>query len=169
MQNTHDLIWFRKSYRNCLISFLIQRRKILYSNWKHLFPNSGDEKVWIFTSCVFLGKSLPSLGLIEARVIWTRPASQILWYDAHSFQSMLIHKVLQSFPGGSNGKASACSAGDPGLIPRWGRSRGKRNSNPLQYSFLENSMDRGAWQATVHGVAKSQTRLSDFTHNGVYL
>ena len=83
MQNTHDLIWFWKSYRNCLISFLIQRRKILYSNWKHLFPNSGDEKVWIFTSCVFLGKSLPSLGLREARVIWTRPASQILWYAMH--------------------------------------------------------------------------------------
>ena len=52
---------------------------------------------------------------------------------------------------------------DVGLIPGLGRSPGEGNGNPLQYSCLENSMDRGAWQATVHGVTKSQTRLSDFT------
>ena len=67
------------------------------------------------------------------------------------------------FPGGSEGKASACNAGDPGLIPGLGRSPGEGNSNPLQYSWLENPMDGGAWWATVHGVAKSRTRLSDFT------
>ena len=60
-------------------------------------------------------------------------------------------------------KASAYNAGDPGLIPGLGRSPGEGNGNPLQYSCLENLMDRGAWQATVHGVAKSRTRLSDFT------
>ena len=54
-------------------------------------------------------------------------------------------------------KESACSAGDPGLIPGSGRSRGEGNSNPLQYSCLENLMDGRAWQATVHGVAKSRT------------
>ena len=54
-------------------------------------------------------------------------------------------------------------AGDPGSITGWGRSPGEGNGNPLQYSCLENSMDRGAWWATVHGVAKSQTRLNDFT------
>ena len=53
--------------------------------------------------------------------------------------------------------------GDLGLIPGSGRSPGEGNGNPLQYSCLENPMDRGAWWATVHGVAKSQTRLSDFT------
>ena len=58
---------------------------------------------------------------------------------------------------------SACNAGDPGLIPGLGRSSGEGNGNPLQYSCLENPMDRGAWQATVHGVAKSWTQLSDFT------
>ena len=58
---------------------------------------------------------------------------------------------------------SACSAGDPGSIPGLGRSPGEGNGNPLQYSCLENSMDGGAWWATVHGVAKSQTRLNDFT------
>ena len=61
------------------------------------------------------------------------------------------------FPGGSDGKESACSAGDLGLIPRLGRSPGEGNVYPLQYSCLEDAMDRGAWQAIVHGAAKSQT------------
>ena len=64
-------------------------------------------------------------------------------------------------PGGSDGKESACNVGDPGSIPGWGRSPGEVNGNPLQYSYLGNPMDRGAWWATVHGVANSQTRLSD--------
>ena len=67
------------------------------------------------------------------------------------------------FSGGSDGKASAHSVGDLGLIPELGRSPGERNGNPLQYSCLENSMDGGARWATVHGVAKSQTQLGDFT------
>ena len=66
-------------------------------------------------------------------------------------------------PGGSDGKASARNAGDPGSIPGLGRSPGEGNGNPLQYSCLENFMDGGAWWAIVHGVAKSWTRLSDFT------
>ena len=60
-------------------------------------------------------------------------------------------------------KASAYNAGDLGSIPGLGRSTGEGNGNLLQYSCLENPMDKGAWQATVHGVAKSRTRLSDFT------
>ena len=67
------------------------------------------------------------------------------------------------FPGGSEYKASACNAGDLGLIPGWGRSPGEGNGNPLQYSCLENPMDGEAWWATVHGVAKSQTRLRDLS------
>ena len=70
---------------------------------------------------------------------------------------------MYSFPGGSDGKASAYKAGDPGSTPGLGRSPGERNGNPLQCSCLENPMGRGAWEATVHGVAKSWTRLSDFT------
>ena len=61
------------------------------------------------------------------------------------------------FPGGSDSKASACNAGDPGSIPGSGRSPGEGNGNPLQYLCLENSMDGGAWWATVHGVAESDT------------
>ena len=63
----------------------------------------------------------------------------------------------RGFPGGSDGKESACNAGDLGSIPGLGRSPGGENGNPLQYSCLENSMDRGTWQATVHGVVKSWT------------
>ena len=61
------------------------------------------------------------------------------------------------FPGGSDGKDSACNAGDLGSIPGSGRHPGEGNGNALQYSGLENPMDRGAWWATVHEVAKSQT------------
>ena len=63
----------------------------------------------------------------------------------------------------SDGKASAYNAGNLGSIPGSGSSPGEGNGNPLQYSCLENLMDGGVWQATVHEVAKSQTRLSDFT------
>ena len=72
--------------------------------------------------------------------------------------------IFLYFPDGSEVKASACSVGDPGSIPRSGRSPGEGNGNPHQYSCLENPTDGGAWGATVHGVAKSQTRLSDLTN-----
>ena len=82
------------------------------------------------------------------------------WVDQKvcSIQEYLFNN---SFPGGSKGKAPACNAGDPGSIPGLGSSPGKRNGNPLQYSCLENPLDGRAWWATVHGVAKSQTRLSE--------
>ena len=64
---------------------------------------------------------------------------------------------MGGFPGGSDGKEFACNAGDPGLLPRSGRSPGEGHGNPLQYSCLENSMDRGAWQAIIHGVSKNWT------------
>ena len=63
---------------------------------------------------------------------------------------------------------SACNAGDLGSIPGLGRSPGERNCYPLQYSGLENSMDRGAWQATIHRAAKSWTQLTDFHFQDVY-
>ena len=67
------------------------------------------------------------------------------------------------FPGGSDGKESANNAGDVGSVPGSGRSPGEGNGNVLQYSCLENPLDRGARQATVHGVTKSQTQLSMLT------
>ena len=68
-----------------------------------------------------------------------------------------IQAVIWSFPGGSDGKESACNMEDLGSIPGSGRSPGEGNDNLLQYPGLENSTDREAWQATVHGVTKSQT------------
>ena len=79
------------------------------------------------------------------------------------FSNMCYLLVHQSFTGGSGCKTSAYNVGDLGLIPGSGRSPGEGNGNPLQYSCLDNPMDTGAWQAAVHGVAKSRTGLSDFT------
>ena len=62
---------------------------------------------------------------------------------------------VMGFPDGSDGKESACNAGDPGSISELGRSPGEENGNPLQYSCLENSMDREAWRASVHEVTES--------------
>ena len=76
------------------------------------------------------------------------------------FQSLSTLDLFD-FPGGSEGKASACNAGDPGSTPGSGRSPGEGNGNPLQYSCLENPTDGGAWWATVHGVTKSQKQLSN--------
>ena len=70
--------------------------------------------------------------------------------------------MIWGFPGGSDGEESTCSVGNLGSVPRLGRFPGEGNRYPLQYSDLENSIDRGAWQATVHGVTKSRTWLSDF-------
>ena len=73
---------------------------------------------------------------------------------------MLVH-VPDRLPGDSHGEESACNAGDLSSIPGSGRSPGEGNGYPLQCSCLEYPMDRGAWQATVHGVTKSQTRRSN--------
>ena len=76
-----------------------------------------------------------------------------------SDMQMIFAYIIQvaAFPGGSDGKASACEAGDRGSIARLGRSPGEENGHPLQYSCLENPMDGGASWATVHGVTKSRT------------
>ena len=70
-------------------------------------------------------------------------------------------EIIQGLPCSSNGKESACNTGDLGSIPGSGRSSGEGDGKPLQYSWLENPMDRGAWQATIRGIAQSWTRLSD--------
>ena len=72
----------------------------------------------------------------------------------------LVYPALSvelGFPGGSGGKEAACNVVDPSSILGSRRSPGEGNGNPLQYSYLENPVDRGAWWATVHGVAKTQT------------
>ena len=78
---------------------------------------------------------------------------------AYSYYRIFYNEYV--FPGGSSSKESASNAGDLGSIPGSQRSPGNGNGNPFQYSCLENFMDRGAWRATVHGVAKCWTLLSN--------
>ena len=99
--------------------------------------------------------SLPSSsvhGIFQARVLeWGAIAfsGNRHWKRPNAFGQI---KPIMGFPGGSDGKESACNEGDPGLIPGLDFP-GERNDNPVQYSCLENSMDRGAWCAVVHGVS----------------
>ena len=82
-------------------------------------------------------------------------------YETHGPRDYAYRWAGGDFPGDSRGRNPPANAGDVGLIPGSGRSPGEGSGNPLQYSCLGNSMDRGAWQATVHGFAKSQTPLSE--------
>ena len=91
-----------------------------------------------------------------------KKVSEGLWkFESWSRFIMSGQLLYWGFPDGSAGKESTCNVGDLSLIPGLGRSPGERNSYPLQYSGLENSVDRGAWQTTVQGVAKSRTWLSN--------
>ena len=86
----------------------------------------------------------------------------------------LLVPALLDFPQGSDNKESACDSGDTGLIPRSGRSPGGGHGDPLQYSCLESPMDRGAWWAMVHGIAKRWTCLKQMdthahTHQPYYV
>ena len=81
------------------------------------------------------------------------------WLDAKLWLNNSFNLFI-SFPLSSVSKESACNAGDPGSIPGSGKSPGDRNGNPLQYSCLENPLDRGAWQVTVHGIARVRHDLS---------
>ena len=92
-----------------------------------------------------------SEGLL-ARVVHLTPDQKFAVFKSHLGQSVIL-----SFPGGSDGEESACNAGDLSSVPVLERPPGEGNGNLLQFSYLENPMDRGAWQPTVHGVAKNQT------------
>ena len=120
--------------------------------------SEGSKGAWDCTPRWWLPTGVSGDRAFHRRLaVWT-PASQS---QVGGVTGALMHHW--DFPGGSDSKASAYNAGDPGSIPGSGRSPGEGNGNPLQYSCLENPMDREAWWATVHGVAKSGTRLSDFT------
>ena len=100
---------------------------------------------------------------MESECLCTQLASpKLAWFSYYSYAFKIVG-VLSGFPGGSDGKASACNMGHLGSIPGSGRSSGEGTGTPLQYPCRENPMDGGAWEAIVHGLAKSRTRLSDFT------
>jgi len=81
--------------------------------------------------------------------------------EKYRFEYTLYVYIYVGFPGGSDGKESAFNAGDLDFISGSGRYAGERNNNPLQYSCLDNSMNRRAWQPAVHGVVKNQTQLKN--------
>ena len=127
--------------------------------------------VWFSRKTKALGAWLPTASKRPPVFVrWCCPehCKEVLASPVIPFPLLLVHLwsfcgqvwLCWGFPGGSDGKESACNVGDLGSIPGSGRSPGGGHGNPLQYSCLENPMDRGAWRATVHRVT-SQTRLSD--------
>ena len=102
---------------------------------------------------------LPSLDVFMALFIWVKIPKHWTLREWHYWKPEPM--AMLGFPGGSYSKESSCNSGDSGSIFGLGRSPGEGNGYPLQYSCLENSMHRGAWRATVHRVAKSQTQLSN--------
>ena len=112
------------------------------------------------------GRSIPGETCSDRLIasLWVVPPLQVsllslllpfLFLLLHLIYSLIVFCV--AFPGGSDGKESACKAGDESWVPGWGRPPGKGHGNPLQYCCLENPMDREAWWAPVYEVAKSQT------------
>ena len=124
-----------------------------------------------FTSYFAMQLSSPSISLIFTLMNWNsvsikhqHPISP--HHSTPGLWHLPTYFLTLGFPGGSDSKQSVCNAGDPGSIPGLGRSPGDGNDNPLQYSCLENFMDRRVWQATVHSVTKSQT-CQQLTHRCV--
>ena len=106
-----------------------------------------------------LRQAIPATHLATSyRTHWRQAFSQCKPHQPTKRQHLKKTNVIKVFPSDSDSKESACNDGDLGLIPGLGRSPRGGHGNPLQYSCLENPMDRGAWRAMVHGVAKSQTR-----------
>ena len=95
--------------------------------------------------------------------------SQICAYYFLTFLYLFCHVYYESFPGGSDSKESACNARDPSTNPGSERFSGEGNGNTFQYSCLENSMDRGAWKSTVHGISKSRHNWSKNTFTLIYI
>ena len=107
----------------------------------------------------------PRCFLISVMFTWFQPCMLFWFFNVFPLALKRIEEKISSISsftekhttGNTHGKESACDAGDPVLISGLGRSPGKVIDNPLQYSCLENSIDRGTWQVTVHGLAESDT------------
>ena len=143
-------------------------KKKVTGQFKYLFQTG-----WIVVFCIFQGNSPFPLGcqIYVGIAICSSPLLTFLIFAGSVVISSVLFLTLVTcifpflskschfvyffkFPGDSDCKESACGAGDLGLIPESGRPPGEGNSHPLQYSCLENPMDRGAWQATVHGLQR---------------
>ena len=130
------------------------------SSWPGDLP---DPRIWptSLMSAALTGRFFTTRAMWEA-------LSYIIYMHTHTHththRASLVAQTVKNLPAKKKKKKeSACNEGDLGSIPGSGRSPGEGNGNPLQYSCLENPMDREAWWATIHGVTKSRTRLSNFT------
>ena len=120
-------------------------------------PSACSQQKWkhMSTQMLVLGNSVHNrqkVGSVQMSTSWRVDKQNLYLYNG------------MGFPGGSDGKESACKAGDLGSIPGWGRSPGEGNSYPLQFTCLENSMDRGAGWTAVHSTAKSWTKWLTLSH-----
>ena len=136
-----------------------------YCSWGH---KKLDTTEWLSTYLLFNPYTLASDLSILSK--WLLPlVLQVIFFlslitPKELFTWCFKGTELLPFPDGSSSKKSACNAGDPCSIPGLGRSPGEGNGYPLQYSSLENSMDRGAWKAIVHGVSKSWSWATNTFH-----
>ena len=132
-----------------------------WSRWKKHYP---DWRRGTQVLALGIGRWLWSLYLLFYISTFLHLEYMVYLLPDHQNKASIAKShTFGGFPGGSDGKESACNSGDLGSVPGSGRSPGEGVGNPLQYSCLENFMDRGTWRATVHGVTKSWTRLSDLT------
>ena len=153
---SHMLWWQAQS-----VCFLLQSYSLLSSLLVEMASHLSFQKCWTFISPDSL-QARDNHGPVLTNEIW-RESIRSVWEMLNDKRDIWNYSSPFGFPGGSEVKTSACNAGDLGSIPGSGRSPGEGNGNPLQYSCLENPMDGGAWWATVNGVAKGRTRVSDFT------
>ena len=151
--------------------WILAKRDALYLNQRlspiHWFPDpalihfQGPFSCHIYDAAILFNaqqvctECVRELEIVEAVDCVSKGLSQT------EFTVAAKYGIYIGFPGGSDGTETACNAGNLGSVPGQGRSPGEGNSYSLQYSCLENPMDRGAWQARVHGVTKSQIQLSD--------
>ena len=145
------MVWFHFLTLNTVFEMIIS------FNLQKIYSEYVDLKLYVFlltTLDLKLIVFLNSLTFSKMKLFWD------FLFRALSCKSLEV-TAIHSLPGVSDGKESTCKVENLGSIPGLLRSPGGGNGNPLQHSGLENPMDRGAWWATVHGIVKSQTRLSD--------
>ena len=116
-------------------------------------------KYWSFSFSISPSNEHPGLIFWDISVIISSSKFLLPFFSPPSGATVMLSLICLMV----EGKESACNAGDPGSIPGWGRAPGEGNGYPLQYSCLENLIDRAAWQIAVHGFTKNLTRLSDLT------